>query len=84
MCALRHGGGYRVLPREHWRKRPVAGVRHKTIGSRMVTMGAVRRRDNRDREVEVIAVNTGTGQEALPPVIPARPSGIARCGEGGA
>ena len=34
LCALQHGDGYRELPREHWRKRAIAGVQHKTIGLR--------------------------------------------------
>ena len=41
-------------------------------------MGAVRRQDDRDRELEVIAVETGAGPEAFLPVIHARPSRIAK------
>jgi hypothetical protein len=39
---------------------------------------AVRRQDDRDRELEVIAVETGAGPEAFLPVIHARPSRIAK------
>ena len=42
-----------------------------------MTMGAVRRQDNRDHELEVIAVETGAGREAFLPGIHARPSRIA-------
>jgi hypothetical protein len=51
------------------------------IGVRIVhrgKMGAVRRPDNRDRELEVIAVEAGTGRAAFLPVIQARPSRVAK------
>ena len=60
--------------------RAIAGVQHKTIGVRhssQCKMG-VRRPDNRDRELEVIAVEAGAGQAAFLPVMHARPSRVAK------
>jgi hypothetical protein len=51
------------------------------IGVRIVhrgKMGAVRRPDNRDRELEVIAVEAGAGRGAFLPVMQARPSRVAK------
>ena len=81
LCALRHGDGHRELSCGHWRMRAVAGVRHEGPGVRMVhrdKMGAVRRPDNRDRELEVMAVEAGAGRAAFLPVMCAGPSGAAR------
>ena len=41
-------------------------------------MGAVRHQDDRDRELEVIAAETGAGRGAFLPVTQARPSTIAK------
>jgi hypothetical protein len=81
LCALQHGDGHRELPRGYWRKRAIAGVQHKTIGVRdsvTVTKWAGRRPDNRDRELEVIAVEAGAGRGALLPVMHASPSRVAK------
>jgi len=78
LCALQHGDGYRELPREHWRKRLSPGCSTRRSACGIVLMGAVRRQDHRDRELEVIAVETGAGPEAFLPVIHARPSRIAK------
>ncbi len=43
-----------------------------------MTKWGVRRPGNRDRELEVIAVETGAGREAFLPVMHARPSRIAK------
>jgi len=40
-------------------------------------MGAVRRPGNRDRELEVIAVDAGAGRGAFLPVMQAGPSRVA-------
>jgi hypothetical protein len=81
LCALEHGDGHRELFRGHWRMRAIAGVQHKTIGVRdsfTVTKWGVRRPDNRDRELEVIAVEAGAGRGAFLPVMQARPSRVAK------
>lgn len=55
-------------------------MQHKTIGVRdssQCKMG-VRRPDNRDRELEVIAVEAGAGQAAFLSVMQARPSRVAK------
>ena len=78
LCALKHGDGFRELPREHWRKRAIAGCTTRRSACGIVIMGAARRQDDRDRELEVIAVETGAGREAFLPVIHARPSRIAK------
>lgn len=77
-CALEYGDGSRELPREHWRKRAIAGCTTRRSACGMAIMGAARRQDDRDRELEVIAVETGAGREAFLPVIRARPSRIAK------
>ena len=81
LCALRHGDGHRELSRGHWRMRAIGGVQHKTIGVRDSSPwqnGAVRRPDNRDRELEAIAVEAGAGRAAFLPVMQARPSRVAK------
>lgn len=55
---------------------PACSTRRSACG--IGTMGAVRRQDDRDRELEVIAVETGAGREAFLPVMHARPSRIAK------
>ena len=62
-------GGTGLSPGCNTRRQPVCGI---------VTMGATGPQDNRDRELEVIAVQTGAGREAFLPVMHARPSRIAK------
>ena len=39
-CALKHGDGYRELPREHWRKRAIAGCTTRRSACGIAIMGA--------------------------------------------
>jgi hypothetical protein len=59
----------------------IAWVQHKRTGVRIVhsdKIGAVCRPDNRDRELDVIAVEAGAGRAAFLPVMCARPSRAAK------
>ncbi len=53
-------------------RRSACGIVHRD------KMGAVRRPGNRDRELEVIAVEAGAGRGAFLPVMQARPSRVAK------
>ena len=55
---------------------PGCSIRRPACG--MVIMRAVRRQDDRDRELEVIVVATGVGREAFLAVIHTRPSRIVK------
>lgn len=81
LCALQHGDGHREMPCRHWRKRLSAGCGPRQSACGIVhrdKMGAVRRPGNRDRELEVIAVEAGAGRGAFLPVMQARPSRVAK------
>jgi hypothetical protein len=81
LCALQHGDGTVNRPADTGgsglsagcsRRGPACGIVHRG------KMGAVRRPDNRDRELEVIAVEAGAGRAAFLPVMQARPSRVAK------
>jgi len=85
LCALQHGDGHRELSADTGGcgLSPGCSTRRSACGIVHSAKWGVRRPDNRDRELEVIAVEAGAGQAAFLPVMQARPSRVAKRGDCG-